>query len=138
MTASPFSGIDHVGIVVRDVDASLPYYLDTLGMTFIGEGRNVTANVRLIYLDAGNMTVQLVCPYGPGPAATFLEEHGEGLNHVCFRVESIPETLALLAPGQDAPISVGGFDKRTCFLPNRPNGLIMELVEMSEAEAARD
>lgn len=129
-----FAGIDHVGIIVEDVEASLPYYLDTLGMTYMNEDKNVTANVRLIYLDAGNMTVQLVSPYGPGPAATWLKEQGEGLHHVCFRVESIPDTLALMAPGQDVVVSVGGYNRRTCFLPDRPNGLIMELMEIDEIQ----
>lgn len=132
MSVPLFAGMDHVGIIVRDVESSLPYYLDTLGMTLIDEDKNVTANVRLIYLNAGNMTVQLVSPYGPGPVATWLEKHGEGLHHVCFRVESIPETLALMAPDQNVAVSVGGFNRRTCFVPNLPNGLIIELTEIDE------
>ena len=129
---APFAGVDHVGIVVRDLEASLPYYVGMLGMTVISEDRNVTANVRLIYLDAGNMTVQLVSPYGPGAVAEHLEHHGEGLHHICFEVDSIPDTIGLLAPGQDVAVSIGGFNRRTCFLPNRPNGLIMELLEREE------
>ena len=47
--------------------------------------------MRLTYLDAGNAFLQLVEPLDPASAlATWLDEHGEGLHHICFGVDDVP------------------------------------------------
>ncbi len=132
MRTSPVAGIDHVGLLVRDIDASIPYFRDVLGMQVVGDDVNEQAAVRLVYLDAGNMILQLVSPYGPGPIADALEARGEGLHHLCFQVESIPAALEELAPGKNVAITRGGRNRRTAFLPDRPSGLIIELTEIDE------
>ena len=134
MTASPIAGIDHIAILVRDIEASLAYYTDVLGFPVVDDDLNEGASVRLLYLDAGNMIIQLVSPYGPGAIADALAVQGEGLHHVCFRTGNIDTAIDSLAPGADATVSVGGRNRRTCFLPDRPNGLIMELTELEEFE----
>jgi len=134
MTASPITGTDHVAILVRDINASLPYYTDILGFSVVDDDVNEDAGVRLLYLDTGNMIIQLVSPYGPGAIADALAEQGEGLHHVCLQTGSIATAIASLVPGADVPVSVGGRNRRTCFLPDRPNGLIMELTELEEVE----
>lgn len=131
-TTSPVAGIDHVGMLVRDIDASLLYFRDVLGMQVVADDANEQAAARLVYLDAGNMILQLVSPYGPGAIADALETEGEGLHHVCFQVESIPAALEQLAPGKDVPITKGGRNRRTCFLPDRASGLVIELTEIDE------
>ena len=93
MDTQPIRGVDHVAIVVEDADAALPYYRDVLGMRLIGDERNLHANVRLVYLDAGNVIVQLVAPFGPGPVQDHLTRAGEGLHHICLRVDDIPQML---------------------------------------------
>lgn len=135
MTASPIAGIDHVAILVRDIDASLPYYTDVLGFLVVDDDVNETAGVRLLYLDTGNMIIQLVSPYGPGAIADALAEQGEGLHHVCFQTEDIHTAIDSLAPGAAVAVTAGGRNRRTCFLPDRPNGLIMELTELEEVES---
>jgi len=135
MTASPLTGIDHVAVLVRDIDASLPYYTDVLGIPVVGDDVNAAANVRLLYLDAGNMVIQLVSPFGPGAIADALAKRGEGLHHICFQTQSIDIAIDTLAPGSEVAVSIGGRNRRTCFLPDRPNGLIMELTELEEVES---
>jgi methylmalonyl-CoA/ethylmalonyl-CoA epimerase len=131
MASAPIAGIDHVAILVRDIDASLPYYTEQLGFRLTGDERTqASGGVRLAYLDAGNVSIQLVSPTGAsGPIADYLASHGEGLHHICFTVDDIDQTIAKFAPGQDVPVSVGGRSRRTAFLPARPNGLITELTE---------
>src|SRR5688572_28184003 len=134
MTASPLIGIDHIGLLVRDIEASLPYYTDVLGFTVVGDDVNASANARLVYLDAGNMVIQLVSSFGPGVIADALAERGEGLHHVCFQTENIESAVAWLSPEATVNVTIGGRNRRTCFLPDRPNGLIMELTELEEVE----
>ncbi len=54
--------------------------------------------MRLTYLDAGSVFIQLVEPLDDeSPIAAHLAEHGEGLHHIAFAVEDVPGTAAELA-----------------------------------------
>ena len=131
MAPIPISGIDHVALVVRDIDAALPWFVDQLGFALIGDELTAASGgARLAYLDAGNITLQLVSPTsGSGPIAEHLATRGEGLHHICFAVEDIEATIAALAPDAGVPVVVGGRGRRTAFLPGRESGLITELTE---------
>ena len=131
MAPPAIAGIDHIGLVVRDIDASLSYYIDQLGFRLISdEPTTASGGARLVYLDAGNVVLQLVSPLtSSGPIASALEQRGEGLHHICVTVDDIDETLEALAPGAAVPVAVGGRGRRTAFLPNRPNNLVVELTE---------
>lgn len=121
--------IDHVGIVVRSIDASLEYYVSTLGLTVLEDGPRPDGTVRLAYLSAGDTTLQLVEPLTDGPATRFLESNGEGLHHVCFAVNSLEATLAALPGERGNAIEEGGRGCRVSFLATRPNNLLIELSE---------
>lgn len=137
MASAPIAGIDHVALIVRDIDAALPFYTEQLGFRLISdELTQASGGARLAYLDAGNIILQLVSPTGDsGPIADALHADGEGLHHICLTVDDIDQTLAALAPGTNPPIAVGGRGRRTAFLPIRPNGLITELTEAKPYEA---
>lgn len=131
MAPAAIAGIDHVALVVRDIDASLRYFTERLGLTVLGdEVTQASGGARLVYLDAGNVTIQLVSPTGAtGPIAQHLAERGEGLHHICLAVEEIGEALESLAPEAGVLVAVGGRGRRTAFLPDRPSGLVIELTE---------
>ncbi len=134
----PATAVDHVGIAVLDADAAMAYYRDTLGMEVVGDEVADDPGVRLVYLAAGTDLIQLVQPVRPCPVQSWLDEHGEGLHHVCLRVESIPN--ALLEYGTDAdraPIFRGGRSRRACFLDNTPQGVLIELTESEPSPGAR-
>lgn len=138
MAPIPISGIDHIALVVRDIDAALPWFVDQLGFALIGDELTpASGGARLAYLDAGNITLQLVSPIGgAGPIAEHLAAHGEGLHHVCFAVDDIERTIAALAPDADIPVVVGGRGRRTAFLPGMRSGLITELTETAPVGTA--
>jgi methylmalonyl-CoA epimerase len=126
-----FAGIDHVGVLVRDIDAALPFYREQLGARLVGEQTLAEAGVRMAYLDAGTTLIQLVQPIGPGAMMEELMARGEGINHLCLAVEDIPAALARLAPGVAVDVVLGGRGRRVCFLPDRPHGLRVELTEVA-------
>jgi methylmalonyl-CoA/ethylmalonyl-CoA epimerase len=126
-----FAGVDHVGILVRDIDAALPFYLERLGVCLVAEQTLAEAGVRMAYLDAGTTLIQLVQPTGPGAMMEELATRGEGINHLCLAVEDIPAALARLAPGAAVNVVLGGRGRRVCFLPERPHGLRVELTELT-------
>ncbi len=133
--------VDHVGIVVREIDASLPLYVETLGFRTFADEVLPEVGVRVIYLSGGppgSTTLQLIEPTGPGPLRDFLEAEGDGLHHICLAVADIPVALARLAPGADVRIVMGGRGRRACFLPERRQGLRIELTEIEPWETRRD
>jgi len=85
--------IDHLGIIVRNLERILPLYTDILGLevtrTEIVEGEKV----KVALLPAGGMRIELIEPQSAdSPAGRYLERHGEGLHHICLRVPDIHET----------------------------------------------
>lgn len=125
--AWPFR-VDHVAVIVRSIDAALGYYRDGLGLAVLSDERLASAGVRLAALDGGGVRLQLVEPLAPGPFQTHLDEHGEGLHHLCFAVSRIEDAVARLQPGAEAPV-VAAANRRTLFLPEAPNGVRTELIE---------
>ena len=125
--------VDHVALAVRDADISAKFFVEVLGMKIIGDDEVPDAGVRLVYLDAGNISIQLVQPRSETAAvARWLSTHPEGLHHVCFQVDDIPSTLAALPEESKQRIITGGRNYRTCFLKNEPSGLLIELTETEE------
>ena len=122
-------GVDHVALAVRSVDDSLGYFVSTLGLPLVHDEELPDTGVRLAYVDAGNVLIQLVQALRPGPISEFLDERGEGLHHVCFATRDLPTVLDALGGEEPAAIMLGGRGRRTCFLPNRPSGLLIELIE---------
>ena len=101
--------LDHVAVVVRDTDAALPFYTSRLGLRVAASEEIPSPHVRLTYIDVGNAYLQLVEPLDAGsPLAAWLEEHGEGLHHVCFGVDDVPSAVAALSdPGAEVALGSG-------------------------------
>jgi catechol 2,3-dioxygenase-like lactoylglutathione lyase family enzyme len=115
-------------MLVHSIDASLGFYRDQLNLPIVTDERLDEMGIRLIFLDAGGILLQLIEPLTDGPLKTDLERRGEGLHHICFAVPDIDLALVQLSPGQSAPINAGPRG-RTAFLPIDPNGVRTELIE---------
>ncbi|MBA2634964.1 MAG: VOC family protein [Chloroflexi bacterium] len=120
--------IDHIGIVVHDADAAAAYYRDTFGLQPGADVVLPDGSARLVYLEAGDTTLQLVQPLRAGPAADHLAARGEGLHHVCFAVSDLRHALASLPNEPDAVVSPGGRGLHVSFIGARPNGVTIELT----------
>lgn len=121
--------IDHVGVVVRSIDDSLPFYVETLGLRLVADAPRPDGTVRLAYLEAGDTTVQLVQPLGDGPAAEFLLGHGEGLHHICFEVDDIRSTLDHIVGAEDTVIEDGGRGCRVAFISGQDGNVLVEFSQ---------
>jgi methylmalonyl-CoA epimerase len=132
MEQARLDGIHHVAVLVRDIDRSLPYYVDRLKLTLLSDERLPQVGARLAFLDAGNTLLQLVEPTHPGPLRDDLERYGEGLHHVCFEVEDIEAAVERLAP--EAAVAIGRVGRGwTAFLPLEANGMRTELLQVAPA-----
>ena len=120
------STIDHVGVAVEDLDASIAYYRDVLGMPLVHRETVTDQGVEAALLDVGDGHVELLSPLGPEtPVGKFLARRGPGLHHVAYRVPDVDETLGKLeASGvrlidQHSRIGIRGSGWRSCT-PPRP------------------
>jgi methylmalonyl-CoA/ethylmalonyl-CoA epimerase len=117
--------LDHVAILVRSTDAALRYYEGELGLPVHSSEEIASPHVRLTYLDAGNAFVQLVEPLEPASAlSVWLDEHGEGLHHICFGVEDVVAAAAALSNGAEPTLGSG-------------RGRASAFVETSESHGVR-
>ena len=90
--------IDHIGIVVQELDAALHTYCDVLGFRLLERVTIPEQLVEAAFLDSGNSTIELIAPIdSTSGTARFLETRGEGTHHICFEVEDIVASLAGLA-----------------------------------------
>jgi methylmalonyl-CoA/ethylmalonyl-CoA epimerase len=129
--------IDHVGLVVRNIDESITFYVDVLGLTVSADVSLGDGSARLAYLESGDTTLQLVQPLRQGPLTDFLDAHGEGLHHVCFAVGDVIEALRALPDVEpEDGVYVGGRGCRVSFVRSRPNGLLLELTELEPSAPA--
>jgi methylmalonyl-CoA epimerase len=127
--------LDHIGIAVRSIDEALPHYTEELGFAVLHDERVPEAGVRVAFLDAGSVMIQLVEPIGPGQVNDDFQKYGEGLNHLCYAVHDIEAAVARLAPEADVRIFPGSRDQRAAFLPRDNNGVLVELTEVAPAKA---
>lgn len=128
--------LDHIGIAVRSLEVANIYKL--LGLTIEHTEVVESQRVKTAFLSVGDSNLELLEPTTPdSPVAKFIEKRGEGIHHLCFRVDDIEEQLARLqAAGyrliNEAPVP-GAHGCRVAFLhPSAGNGVLIELSEKHE------
>lgn len=130
-----FTRIDHVGIAVEDMAASLELWGASLQMRLAHREVVQEQGVEAALLDVGEGHVELLAPLGPDtPVGKFLAKRGPGLHHVAYRVADIDATLATLRaagmPLIDDEPRIGIRSSRVAFLhPKGTGGVLTEIVE---------
>ncbi len=127
--------IDHVAIAVRDLDASIEYYERVYDATVDHRERVEKDGVEEALLKVAESYVQLLMPFrDDSPVAKFLENKGEGLHHLGYRVRDIATALEQVkAQGQrviDEVPRPGSRGTTVAFIhPKGGLGVLIELVQ---------
>jgi methylmalonyl-CoA/ethylmalonyl-CoA epimerase len=88
-------GIDHIGIAVKNLESAFAAYEKGFGLKLEGVELIPDRNLKIGFLDMGNTHVELIEPTSADAAiAKFIEKRGEGIHHICVRVDNIEEALA--------------------------------------------
>lgn len=130
-----FDRIDHVGVAVEDLDASLDLYRDLFELALAHREVVREQGVEAVLLDVGENHVELLAPlHADTPVGKFIAKRGPGLHHVAYQVEDIDSTLAALSAAGTALIDeqprVGIRDSRVAFLhPRATGGVLTEIVQ---------
>jgi lactoylglutathione lyase/methylmalonyl-CoA/ethylmalonyl-CoA epimerase len=126
--------IDHIGIVVRDIEQALEVYQAALGLPLKDVMEIRDQNVRVAFLPLGDSNVELVQPTSNASGvAKFLDKRGEGIHHICIQVPDIESALARLqahAVQLIDEVPRQGAHGRVAFVhPKGAHGVLIELVE---------
>ncbi len=132
--------INHIAIVVEDIDDALGFWRDALGLELahvedVPDQQSVVA-----FLPTGDAEIELVKPTTEtSGVARYLHRRGPGIHHICFEVDDIEACLAGLKDhdiqliNEEPTIGTGG--KRIAFIhPKSTHGVLVELYELTPSE----
>jgi len=89
--------VDHIGIAVKNLDETLKFYTDVLGLEMGGTEVVEEQKVKVAFLPIGDTEVELLeSTSEDGPIAKFIEKNGEGVQHIAFKVDDIEEAIAYM------------------------------------------
>jgi len=127
--------IHHVAVVVGDMEKSLAFWRDALGMQ-MHELRDVPAEQsQVAFLPLEGSEVELVRPTtGDSGIAKYLAKRGPGMHHICLEVDDIAGMLVQLKArgmrliNEEARIAADG--RKYAFVhPESTGGVLVELYE---------
>jgi methylmalonyl-CoA/ethylmalonyl-CoA epimerase len=127
--------VDHIGIAVKNLDETIPYYTDTLGLSVLKIEEVASEFVRVAFIDAGNVKLELLEPMSEQSAIhAFIEKKGEGIHHIAFGVAGIEERMHELREkgvrvlNEQPKLGAGG--AQVAFLhPKSSFGVLYELCD---------
>lgn len=129
--------INHVAIVVQDIDAALNFWEQTFGLKLDHVEEVPSQKSKVAFLPLGESEIELVQPTtSDSGLANFLEKRGEGMHHICIEVSDIDATLAeLKSKGvrliNEIPEELPG--RKMAFIhPKAANGVLVELYQLTE------
>ena len=86
--------IEHIGIAVKSLDESIPYYEKVLGLACYAIEEVKDQKVKTAFFKVGDTKIELLESTDPeGPIGKFLEKKGEGIHHIAFAMDDVAGAL---------------------------------------------
>ena len=128
--------LNHLALVVADLEESLGFWRDDIGLPACGQVQTVVdEEVKIAFLDLEDARLELIQPTTTDSGvAKYLQKRGPGLHHICLQVQDIEVKIAeLLEKGcqmiNETPRQRDG--RRYAFVhPKSAGGLLLELYEL--------
>jgi methylmalonyl-CoA/ethylmalonyl-CoA epimerase len=128
--------INHVAIVVPDVEAALRFWRDALGLPLAHTEDNEAEAVKIAFLPVGEGEIELIAPTtADSGVARYLAKTGGGLHHICVEVEDIDASLKQIAANGAELINAEARTRpdgtRYAFVhPKSTGGVLLELYQL--------
>jgi methylmalonyl-CoA/ethylmalonyl-CoA epimerase len=127
--------INHVGVVVNDMDKSLAFWRDALGLPMTGLRDVPVEQSQIAFLPTGDAEVELVRPTSEDSGiARYLAKRGAGMHHICLEVDELGAMLSQLKVNgirlinEEPRITSEG--KQYAFVhPESTGGVLVELYQ---------
>ena len=131
--------IDHIAVVVKDLEAAVATYQHNFDLEKAGGGEVPALGIHNAFLQIGGARIELMTPTSAtGPVAEFLEQRGEGMYLLSLEVEDLDETVTHLeAAGARVRVAEGSTGQRLAFVsPKSAHGVLLQLLEREGASSA--
>ncbi len=129
--------IDHLAIVVDDLEKALIFWRDGLGLEVSRVEDVPEQGAEVTFLTIGDQNVELVKPTDDESGMSrFLEKRGPGMHHIALEVEDLQDSLDHLGAAgvrliHKVPV-VGAGGRRIAFIhPESTQGVLVELYELA-------
>lgn len=128
--------IDHVALVVGDIENALSFWRDALGLEVEHIQDVPREKSAIAFLPVGDVEVELVQPTSDDSGiAQYLEKRGPGMHHICLEVDDIQAMLAKLKEKDvrlihEEPVIGDGGKKYAFIHPKAAFGVLVELYEL--------
>ena len=130
--------IDHIGIAVKDIDESLKFYHEALGIEVKDIEEVAGQKVKVAFFFIFESKFELLQPTDPtSPIAKHIEKRGTGIQHVALRVDDVESEIERLKDEGvrfigDKPTPGAGGAKIIFVHPKSTGGVLLELCEKPE------
>jgi methylmalonyl-CoA/ethylmalonyl-CoA epimerase len=89
--------LNHIAILVDQIEDALPFWRDALGLALTKVEEVPTENARVAFLPVGESEIELVQPTDPETGlGRYLAKNGGGLHHICLEVPDITAAMERL------------------------------------------
>ena len=128
--------ISHVALVVEDIEDSLTFWRDALGIELSGFKDVPSEGAKAAFLPVGESELELVQPVDRDRGLfRYLEKRGPGMHHICLEVDDIEGMLGELQEKgirliTDTPQVEAGGLKYAFIHPESTQGVLVELYEI--------
>ena len=129
------SHIEHIGIAVKNLDESIKYYENVLGLKCYAIEEVKDQKVKTAFFMVGQTKLELLESTGvDGPIGKYIEKKGEGIHHIAFETDNLKdaieeaETKGIILIDKEPRKGAEGLN--IAFLhPKSTNGVLIELCE---------
>ncbi len=130
--------LNHVAVVVADIDAALAFWRDALGLELAGVKDMPEQKSKIAFLPLAGSEIELVQPTDADSGiGKYLAKRGPGMHHLCLEVQDLDGVIAQLKrkgirlTGETPMVGAGG--RRMIFVhPESASGVLVELCEGGE------
>ncbi|GMR11304.1 MAG: hypothetical protein BMS9Abin28_2133 [Anaerolineae bacterium] len=140
MSTGPVRRINHVALVVEDIDQALKFWRDGLGLEVSHVEDVPDQGAVVTFLTVGDQEVELVKPTEDDSGiARYLERRGPGMHHIALEVADIEQCIDHLGAAgvrliNEEPV-VGTGGRLLAFIhPESTHGVLVELYELTQEE----
>lgn len=88
------SHIEHIGIAVKNMDETIKFYQEVLGLKCYAVEEVKDQKVKTAFFQIGQTKIELLESTDPeGPIGKFIEMRGEGIHHIAFAAKCLKSSL---------------------------------------------
>ena len=134
--------INHVAIIVSEMDESMKFWRDALGLSVSHTAHVPEQDVNVAFLPVGESDIELLESVNEeSGVARYLQKRGAGIHHICLEVDDIEAMLGRLKnagiPLIDETPKIDADGKKLAFVhPKGTGGVLVELYELNNKDVS--